>query len=391
MRILKVHNYYIRSGGEDTVFHAETALLRSRGHEVLEYLEFNKKIESMNKAFVALQTIWSRSSYWKLMDFLRKTQPEVVHFHNTFPLISPSAYYACRDLGIPVVQTLDNQRLMCPAASFYREGKLCLDCLGKTPPWPGVVHACYHDSHLHTAVVASMLTLHRWMGTWQTKIDVFLCSTNFYRDLFAQAGFPSDKIVVMPHFVQERHQPDTVGKTGDYALFVGRLNPEKGVNTLLEAWRHLDFPLKIRGSGRLDDTARKFVEQHGMDKVEFVRRMEESELSDLIGNARFLVMPSEGYYETFGMVIVEAYSRGVPVVASNIGVTPELVADHRTGLLFEPGNALDLAEKARWMWDHPVETSAMGGNGLKIYKERFTQEQCYQTLVEVYKRLTNSK
>ncbi len=391
VRILKVHNYYTGSGGEDTVFHAETALLRSHGHEVMEYLEHNKKIESMNKASVALQTLWSPSSHRKLKRFLSETKPDVVHFHNTFPLISPSAYYACQDLGIPVVQTLDNQRLMCPAASFYREGKLCLDCLGKTPPWPGVFHACYHDSHLHTAVVASMLTLHRWMRTWQTKIDIYLCSTNFYRDLFMRAGFPSEKIVVMPHFVQERHQPDSVGGTGDYALFVGRLDPEKGVNILLEAWRHLDFPLKIRGNGRLDGAARGYVRQYYMDKVEFVGRMEEHELSGLIGNARFLVMPSEGYYETFGMVIIEAYSRAVPVVASNIGVTPELVSDKQTGLLFEPGNALDLADKAGWMWDHPAEAGAMGRNGLKIYKERFTQDQCYETLVEVYERLINSK
>ena len=391
MRILKVHNYYTGSGGEDTVFHAETALLRSRGHEVIEYLEFNKKIESMNKVTVARQTLWSHSSYRKLKQFLKEKKPNVVHFHNTFPLISPSAYYACQELKIPVVQTLDNQRLICPAASFYRDGKLCLDCLGKTPPWPGVLHACYHDSHLHTAVVASMITIHRWMRTWQTKIDIFLCSTNFYRDLFVQARFPSDKMVVMPHFVQERHQSDSVRKTGDYALFVGRLDPEKGVNTLLEAWRHLDFPLKIRGNGRLDEAARVFVKQHNMDNIEFVGRMEEHELSDLIGNARFLVMPSEGYYETFGMVIIEAFSRDVPVVASNIGVVPELVSDKQTGLLFEPGNALDLADKARWMWDHPVEARAMGRNGLNTYKERFTQNQCYKTLVDVYERLINSK
>lgn len=391
MRILKVHNRYTDLGGEDTVFHAEIALLRSRGHEVLEYLEYNKKIESMNKASVTLQTLWSHPSYQKVKGFLRETKPDVVHFHNTFPLISPSAYYACQELSIPVVQTLDNQRLICPASTFYREGKLCLDCLGKTPPWPGVLHACYHDSHLHTAVVASMLTLHRWLGTWQTKIDTFLCSTNFYRDLFVQAGFPSDKIVVMPHFVQQRPQSDSVKNTGDYALFVGRLDPEKGVNTMLDAWRHLDFPLKIRGHGRLDETARVFVKQHNMDQIEFVGRMEQHELSDLIRNARFLVMPSEGYYETFGMVIIEAFSREVPVVASNIGVVPELVSDKQTGLLFEPGNALDLADKARWMWNHPAEASALGRNGLITYNERYTQNQCYKTLIEVYERLINSR
>ena len=389
MRILKAHNYYIQSGGEDTVFHAETALLRSHGHEVIEYLEHNEKIESMNQVSVALQTIWSYSSYQKLKRFLRETKPDVVHFHNTFPLISPSAYYACQDLEIPVVQTLDNQRLMCPAASFYRNGKLCLDCLGKTLPWPGVLHACYHDSHLHTAVVASMLALHRWIGTWQAKIDLFLCSTNFYHDLFVQAGFPASKIAVMPHFVQEKFQPDFSDKVGagEYALFLGRLNPEKGVNTLLEAWRHLEFPLRIRGNGRLDEAARKFVRQQSLENIEFVGRMDERELSDLIGNARFLIMPSEGYYETFGMVIVEAYSRNVPVLASNIGVVPELVSDKRTGLLFEAGHAVDLAEKATWMWDHPEECLRMGQNARKEYEEKYTSAQSYEMLIDIYSRV----
>ncbi len=391
MRILKVHNYYTGSGGEDTVFHVETFLLRSHGHEVVEYLEHNKKIVSMNQALVALRTIWSQPSYRKLKRFLQETMPDVVHFHNTFPLISPSAYYACQELSIPVVQTLDNQRLMCPAATFYREGRLCLDCLGKTPPWPGVLHACYHNSHLHTAVVASMLTFHRWIGTWQTKINVFLCSTNFYRELFVRAGLPANKIVVMPHFIQNVPQIDSSKEIGDYGLFVGRLDPEKGVNTLLEAWRHLDFPLKIRGDGRLNESARQFVRRHGMDKVEFVERMEMHKLSDLISGARFLIMPSEGYYETFGMVIIEAYSRGVPVVASNAGVMSELVSDKQTGLLFEAGNPLDLAEKAGWMWDHPDEVKAMGKNALNIYSERYTSDRCYKTLVEVYEGLMNLK
>lgn len=391
MRILKVHNFYLQPGGEDTVFKAEAALLRDYGHDVIEYVESNERIESLSKVSVALGTLWSQPSYQKLKQLLEKLRPDVVHFHNTFPLISPSSYYACQDLGVSVVQTLDNQRLMCPAASFYRDGKLCLDCLGKTPPWPGVVHACYHDSHLHSAIVASMLTLHRWIRTWQTKIDRFLCSTNFYRDLFVRAGLPSQKIVVMPHFVHERNVDISENQEGDYALFVGRLDPEKGINTLLDAWRHLEFPLKIRGSGRMDGDARTFVREHNMDHVEFVGRLEEYELSNLIRNARFLVMPSEGYYETFGMVIIEAYSRGVPVVASNIGVVPELVVAGQTGLLFESGDAIDLANKAKWMWQHPSEANVMGSNGRNLYKERFTQDQCYKTLIEVYEGLINSK
>jgi glycosyltransferase involved in cell wall biosynthesis len=391
MKILKVHNYYVQPGGEDTVFQAETALLRSHGHEVIEYLESNEKIESMNKASVALGTLWSFSCYQRLTAFLKAAVPQVVHFHNTFPLISPSAYYACRDLGIPVVQTLDNQRLMCPGASFYRDEKLCLDCLGRTLPWPAILHACYHNSHLDTAVVASMLTLHRVIRTWKTVIDVFLCSTNFYRDLFVKAGLPANKIVVMPHFVRDQTSANLASRSHDYALFVGRLDPEKGLKTLLEAWRYVDFPLKIRGNGRLEAELRELIKHHDIDKVEFIGRLQEQELSDLIRNARFLVIPSEGYYETFGMVIIEAYARGVPVVASNIGVIPEIVSDKQTGLLFEAGDSRDLANKATWMWDHPQEAEVMGRNALKAYQERFQAEQCYRILVGVYESLIQSK
>jgi glycosyltransferase involved in cell wall biosynthesis len=170
-------------------------------------------------------------------------------------------------------------------------------------------------------------------------------------------------------------------------LFLGRLDPEKGVRTLLEAWRYLDFPLRIRGAGLLDNEAREFIRQHDMSQVQFIGRLDDAELSRLIRNARFLVVPSEGYYETFGMVIIEAYSRGVPVVVSNIGVMPEMVSDQQAGLLFEAGNPIDLAKKASWMWDHPQESRRMGENGLRIYKERFTPEHCYNTLIGVYNRL----
>lgn len=391
MRILKVHNYYIQSGGEDSVFHAETDLLRSRGHDVIEFLEFNTEIKHRNKTSVALQTLWSHTSYKKLKSVLKKTKPDVAHFHNTFPLISPSAYYACQELNIPVVQTLDNQRLMCPASSFYRDGKLCLDCFGKTPPLQGVLHACYHGSYIQTAVVASMLTLHRWLKTWQTKIDAFLCSTNFYRRLFVDAGFPSDKLIVMPHFVRPPTHQLALKIEKEYALFLGRLDPEKGIKTLLEAWRLVDIPLKIRGGGRLEEFAKEFVNQFSLTNIEFVNRLDEQELSALIGGARFLIMPSEGYYETFGMVIIEAYARRVPVLASNIGVVPELVFDKKTGLLFEPGNARDLAEKAIWLWRHPREVGLMGEEGFVAYQNRFTENECYKTLLEVYKRVARSK
>jgi glycosyltransferase involved in cell wall biosynthesis len=391
MRILKVHNYYTGSGGEDTVFHTEAALLRSRGHEVIEYLEHNKKIESMNQISVALQTIWSYSSYQKLKHFLRETKPEIVHFHNTFPLISPSAYYACQELSIPVVQTLDNQRLMCPAASFYRDGKLCLDCLGKTFPWPGVLHACYHNSHLHTSVVAFMLTFHRWIGTWQTKVDIFLCSTSFYRNLFLQAGFPAHKLVLMPHSIQEKPQRFSRQQKGEYALFIGRLDPEKGVKTLLDAWRSLKIPLKIRGDGQLDQAMRDFVFQNNMMNVEFIDRLEKDQLIELRSKARFLVWPSEGYYETFGLAAVECFAQGIPVIASRIGVITEIVEDGKTGLLFNAGDPVDLAAKVQWLWDHPEEGERMGDNARREYEAKYTAERNYEMLMKIYSQILETR
>lgn len=391
MKIAKVHNYYLQTGGEDTVFLAETNLLRSRGHDVVEYLESNTRIKDSSRMSIAFQTLWSSASYHKLQSFLRTHKPDVVHFHNIFPLISPSAYYACQVLGLPVVQTLDNQRLICPSANFYRDGKLCTDCLGKTPPWPSILHACYHNSRLHTAVVASMLTFHRWLRTWQRKVNVFLCSTNFYRNLFVEAGLPAEKLIVMPHFVAGNPDSVTHKKSGAYALFIGRLDPEKGVKTLLGAWRHLDIPLKIRGGGQLEAMAKDFVKSNRMQTVEFVGRLEEQELSDLIANARFLVMPSEGYYETFGMVIIEAFSRGVPVLASNTGVATELVEDQKTGVFFEAGNPIDLTEKARTMWANSEHIAEMGMMALAAYQERFTPDRCYKTLTEVYEKVISSK
>ncbi|MBK9781449.1 MAG: glycosyltransferase family 4 protein [Anaerolineales bacterium] len=391
MRILKVHNYYVQPGGEDTVFHAEVELLRSYGHEVITYVEDNKKIEQMNKAIVALQTVWSFSSYRKIKQILEDERPSVVHFHNTFPLISPAAYYACRELRIPVVQTLDNQRLICPSANFFGTGNFAWKCLGTNIPWPGVLHACYHNSRLHTGVVASMVSIHRWLKTWQQMVDIFLCSTNFYKDLFIQSGFPSEKIVVMPHYVRQLPYVSAKDKSGEYALFVGRLDPEKGVETLLEAWRLLKIPLKIRGDGQLTLQAKQFVELHHLNHVEFVGRLSEEELSDLINKARFLIVPSGGYYETFGMVIVEAYSKGVPVVASNLGVTSEIVSDKYTGLLFESGNPRDLADKAAWMWDHTTEADTMGRNGLEFFENYYTDKRCYHTLIKVYDELIESR
>ena len=387
MKILLAHNYYQQSGGEDTAFQSEVDLLRKYGHTVVEYIEHNQNISKLSQLGVALRTLWAWDSYTRLRQLIQMEKPDVVHFHNIFPLISPAAYYACRAENVPVIQSLDNPRLICPAASFFRNGRLCTDCLGKTPPWPSVLHGCYHNSRLHTVVVASMLTFHRWLKTWHKMVDVFLVATDFYRNKFIEAGLPADKIYVKPHFIDHDPGIHTDYSARKYVIFIARLDPEKGIRTMLDAWRSLpDIPLKIRGDGQLDEYIKKRIGEDRLASIELVARLSKEELTNFIRGASFLVWPSEGYYETFGYVAVESYSNGVPVIASNIGVMNEIVRDGETGVLFDAGNAQDLALKARWAWEHPVEMSQIGKNARREYEVKYTVNRNYEMLMDIYQR-----
>lgn len=393
IKVIHAHNFYLQSGGEDTAFAAEVALLRQHGHEVVEYIENNERIASKSQISIAAQTVWSWETKKKFATFLTREGPDVVHFHNTFPLISPSAYYACVEAGIPVIQSLDNPRLICPSANLYRDGRLCQDCVGKLVPWPGVVHSCYHHSSLHTAVVASMLGLHRMMGTWNSKVDVYLVATDFYRRKFIEGGLPAEKLVVKPHFVSPVAELSSNHSTGGCALFIGRLDPEKGIRTLMAAWKNLrDIPLEIRGSGQLEDEVRRSIQENDLtNTVQIIGRLSREELTDKIKAAAFLVWPSEGFYETFGYVAVESFSCGVPVIASRIGVPGEIVTDGVTGLLFNPGDPRDLATKVRWAWEHPEEMLRMGSNARKEYETKYTANKNYEMLLSIYQRAISDK
>jgi glycosyltransferase involved in cell wall biosynthesis len=391
MRIFLAHNYYQQQGGETTVFTSEIVLMQNHGHHVIRYTDSNIRISTMNPLAVVIQTVWSQPSYDKINRILQKEKPDIVHFHNTFPLISPAAYYACRANNVPVVQSLDNPRLICPAATFYRNGKLCQDCLGKTPPLPGIIHGCYHHSRVQTAVIASMLTFHRWSKTWINLVDTYLVATEFYKQKFIEGGLPAEKIVIKPHFIENDPVSYSSKQPGEYVLFIGRLDPEKGIRTLLNAWKKINIPLKIRGDGQLEQEVLEFSLFNKLNSIEIIKRLSKGELSQMIINARFLIWPSEGYYETFGMVAIECFAQGVPVIASNIGVMREIVENGRTGLLFDPGNPDDLASKVVWLWNHPEECAKMGRNARREYKEKYTPERNYQVLMDVYTQVIEKK
>jgi glycosyltransferase involved in cell wall biosynthesis len=386
MRILVAHSRYRYPGGEETVFEQETALLRAAGHDLIVHDRSNWEPAEwplLKKAALPRRVIWSGEARRQIRDLLRETQPDIAHFHNTHYMLSPSVYWACREAGVPVVQSLYNPRLMCPTATFVRNGQLCLDCVGKTPPWPGVLHGCYRNSRVQTAVVAAMLTFHRWRGTWQTMVDTYLVATEFYRQQYIKAGLPSHKLIFKPHFVTPDPGPREAGP-GDYALYMGRLAPEKGTRPLLRAWESLDIPLKIRGGGPLLAEGKAVANRSKW--IELVGRLERAALFDLVKGARFLVWPSEGYYETFGMVAIEAFACGVPVIASRTGVAEQMVTDQVTGLHFEAGNPADLAAKARWAWDHPAAMVEMGHHARREFEGKYTAARNIAMLEDIYRQ-----
>ena len=388
MKILAVHNRYQRPGGEDQVFVDETALLEARDHRVVRYEVHNDQVERVNRLTLAKDTVWNTSAYRELRALIRRERPDVVHFHNTLPLISPAGYYAARAEGVPVIQTLHNYRLLCPVALFFRDGRVCEDCMGKAVPWPGVVHECYRGSRAASGVIATMLTVHRVMRTWTEMVDVYVALTEFARSKFIEGGLPAGKIVVKPNFVAP--DPGRGQGGGGYALFVGRLAPEKGTGTMLAAWERLGtrIPLKIVGDGPLRDRVVEAAARRS--NVEWLGHRPVEEVHALMGKADMLVFPSE-WYETFGRVAVEAFATGTPVIAADIGAVAELVEHGRTGLEFRPGDPEDLVTQVEWALSHPAELRLMRDEVRAEFEAKYTAERNYRALMEIYEAALERK
>ncbi len=381
MKLLLVHNSYQQPGGEDQVFSSECELLTSHGHEVARYTAHNDAVKQLNKLNLAFRTSWSRTTYREMRAVLQREGPQIVHVHNTLPLLSPAVYYAARDARVPVVQTLHNYRLLCPKAVLFREQRVCEDCLGRHVPWPGIIHACYRHSRGATSAVAVMLSVHRLLGTWTRRVSRYIALTEFMRHKFIESGFRRNQIVVKPNFVAP--DPGMGNHGGDYALFVGRVSPEKGVRTLLRAWEHLGgrILLKIAGEGPL-----RYLAHGAPPRIEWLGQLRHEDAIALMKQASVLVFPSE-CYEGFPMSIAEAFATGLPVVASHRGAMAEIVQDRCTGLLFSAGDAIDLAAKIEWALDHPRKLREMGRHARQEYEAKYTAEKNYQLLQQIYEHV----
>jgi len=388
LKILLVHNSYQDPGGEDVVFQKEKSLLQAAGHEVLEYRRYNDEIKVyslVRRLSLIGRTVWAPDSHREFAALLSRNRPDVVHIHNTFPLISPSIYWACKKEQVPVVQTLHNYRLLCAQANFYREGKPCEDCAsGKF--WKGALHGCYRDSRIESAPVALMLSVHHARKTWTRMVDRYITPSAFTRSRFVNAGFPESLITVKPNFVD----PDPGVRTGDgsFALFIGRVSREKGVHTLLKAWRQLPkmHTLRIVGDGPLRAKLESEASAEGLANVRFMGRLPHTEVIAAIKQSRFVIFPSE-LYETFGLGIAEAFACGVPVIAAKLGAMQEIVEHGHTGLLFRPGDAEDLVATLAHAWEEREYMRNLGQHARRQYETKYTAAENYRQLLAIYRQI----
>lgn len=384
MKILSIHNKYQIRGGEDESRELEENLLREKGHLVDTYEETNDSLKSIKPVPLALRTIWSRKSYQIVKRKLQNETYDLIHVQNFFPLISPSIYYSAKSQGVPIVQTLRNYRLLCPNALFFRDGQVCEDCLGKPIPYPGIVHSCYRENRAATVATVAMLTTHRAIRTWTQIVDRYITLTNFAREKLIEGGMPAEKIVVKPNFVAP--DPGIGEGSGGYALYVGRLSVEKGIDTLLDAWDKLDgkVPLKIIGDGPLSHLVLQATKKHS--NIEWLGRRKIDEVYQLMGEAMFLVFPSK-WYETFGRVAVEAFAKGTPVIAANIGAISELIDSERTGIYFLPGSSEDLVSKVSWAIANRDRLSLMRREVRAEYEAKYTAKVNYERLKQIYEEV----
>lgn len=390
MKILIVHNAYQQRGGEDSVVDAEISMLRAYGHHVSLYRRDNGEIENSSRIKLFVDTLWSKKTSVEAGLILREFSPDIIHVHNTFPLISPSIYWTAAEAGIPVVQTLHNFRLHCPQAMFLRDDHVCEDCLGKTP-WRGVVRGCYRNSRMQTAVLTSMLLVHRGLGTYTQKVSRYIALNDFCREKFIQGGLPENKVVVKPNFVDwkpvsensSEADLDTQNAKTPQArsgfLFVGRLSVEKGVSVMADAVQLLDGNVSLRVAG----TGQEVNCLDNLSAIELLGALDGGAVQWQMSQSLALLMPSI-WYENFPRTLVEAFASGLPVIASRLGALPQLIDDGRTGLLFEPGNPVDLAEKIAWAHSNKEAMLEMGRNARLEYERKYTSEINYRQLIDIY-------
>jgi len=383
-RVLIVHNIYRFAGGEDAAVRQQQALLEARGHPVFLYTRDNAETDTYNllqKATFFLTSFFSWRTYRDVREIVRRFKPDVAHVHNVFPLITPAVYWALKREGVPVIQTVHNFRFMCVNGLFFRDGHPCELCkTGRV--WNGVRHRCYRDSRLLSALYAGIIAVHRLARTWR-QIDRFIALNAFTARKLVEGGIAApDRIRVLGNFAPATAKAAANSQPrAPYVVFIGRLSPEKGVDTLIEAAAQVPaMGVRIAGDGPLESALRDRAAH--LPNVEFLGRVEGERKFQILRGARALVFPSV-CYENFSLVLLEALSVGTPVLASRLGGLPYILHDGADSLFFAPGDADALAERLRQALEQPELMQQLGRHGLEMTLPEYTEAAHYQRLIEI--------
>lgn len=383
MKILFCHNYYRQRGGEDVSFELDVAMLRSRGHEVVTYEKHNDNIRTSSPVGMALDTVWNRKTRAEIHKLISDFRPDVLHCNNLFPQISASIYQAAQQLNVPVVQALRNYRWFCANSFFFRDGKVCTDCLQRRSVLPALRHRCYRDNLAATTTVVAMQLLHRYLRTHENMVNAFFTPSAFARSIYTEAGFDAERVFVKPNFVDP--DPGMGSGDGDFIVFVGRLSPEKGLDLILSAWEtgRIPLPLHVIGDGPLRESV-----QNSKANVRWLGQLPYDQVLDKMGQATGLIMASN-WYETFGRTIAEGFSRGTPAIVSDMGAMAELVNDGVNGFRFEPGNVESLIEKVNLMIERNSSSNELRLEARRSYLETYTADASYDALLKIYNHAIN--
>lgn len=385
MKLLLIHNFYQSSApsGEDMAFRSEVELLRTGGAAVSTFVRENDAIRPGfgSRVSAAVNGLWSARTYRDLLSLMEEFRPDLAHFHGTFPLISPSGYAACHALGVPVVQTFHNYRLICPNGLLLRNGSPCEDCIGRLP-LPAVRHACYRNSRL-ASLAAAGVSVSNARAVRHGAIDQFVALTDFAADMFVRSGVPRDRIAVRPNCLDSDPPPGS--GDGGFVLFAGRLSEEKGVRVLLRAWSQEGLPeCLVIGDGPLRDELEAEARRARLP-LRFLGSLPRSDVLSLMQRAAALVIPSV-CYEGLPMVFLESMASGTPVVCSDIGGLATLVDNDLNGVRFPPGDSRGLADGVLRIVGGGIATRDLRARCRSIYEERYATERARERLLSIYDR-----
>lgn len=382
--ILIVHNYYQIPGGEDTVVANEKKMLEEHGHKVILYSRNNleiKKMSKIQKFQLPFTTIFNPRTYKEIKQLIKEENIEVVHVHNTLNLISPAVYYAARAMKIPVVQTIHNFRLLCPGATFYRDGHICEECVEHGLKC-AVKHGCYRESKAQTLICVISIIFHRFTGIYR-RIN-YICLTEFNKNKLLQLKqIKENQVFVKPNFVENRGEFVPEKKRKNQFIFAGRLEKLKGIDILFEAWKQMgkEAPrLIVCGTGPMEKWCKEFV-KHNVVNIELKGFVPNDETQKLISCSKALILPTQ-WYEGFPMSIVEAFSVGTPVVCSDLGNAGNIVENGKTGYKFFCGSVESLIEAIR-----KSENKHMFADVKNEYLVNYMEERNYSILLKIYERI----